>query len=107
MGNGKGYLECRLCKYASPPWPSYEMRHCQYHNDDITPPKENGGHMICCHFSASELYWKENYEWMPPARRFAWFGIDLEAGYLYEFPYPNPEHAVKVKAFEGASPKNV
>jgi hypothetical protein len=44
---------------------------------------------------------------MPPARRFAWFGIDLEAGYLYEFPYPNPEHAVKVKAFEGASPKNV
>jgi len=99
MANGKGNLECGLCKYSDPHFPSWEKRMCQHHKQEISLASDPGGHMICCHFEPSEQYWKENHDWMPPARRFSWFGVDLEAGYLYEFSYPDPKSAKKVKDF--------
>ena len=45
---------------------------------------------ICCHFEPSEAYWRHNQLWTPPARRFAWFGRDLEPGVLYTFGYNTP-----------------
>jgi hypothetical protein len=72
---------------------------CLLHKQEIPQPSEPSGHLICCHFEPSDSYWKVNHDWMPPARRFSWFGTDLESGHLYEFSYPDPKTAKVVKDF--------
>ena len=87
MANGKGALDCNYCQHlvAGP--------RCSFH--DVTLPLSRKHlNTVCCHFEANGSYWRDNAIYLPPARRFTWFGRDLEPGVLYEFSYNAPEDAV-------------
>jgi hypothetical protein len=78
MPNGKGTLGCTYCRH-------FAGARCTFHGVPI-PPDAGGWNTICISFDPSQLYWEHNAPYSPPARRFAWFGCDLEAGVLYRFP---------------------
>ncbi len=47
---------------------------------------------ICCHFEPNESYQRDNpsRKFNTVARRFAWFGTNMEPGVLFEFFYNTP-----------------
>jgi len=96
MPNGKGTIDCHYCvNYENKgKWfPSFGPQgFCHFHKIDLPLPKGVHNNRICCHFEANNDYWLDNPgKFCPPARRFAWFGIDLKPGVLYEFGYNDPE----------------
>jgi hypothetical protein len=100
MANGKGSLDCSYCIHfnRSQGYPEgfSEERLCKFH-DVILPPSKNKHHnRICINFEPHESYFRDNYrQFSPVARRFAWFGIDMEPGTLYEFSYNQPSGITK------------
>jgi hypothetical protein len=88
VANGKGSLTCLHCRFRAYP-------RCQYH-DVVLPEGRNGCSTICVNFESSDVYWEHKGPHCPPARRFAWFGCDLEPGVLYEFFYNAPEAMTKL-----------
>ena len=89
MPNGRGTLDCEYCRHYVGSG-RHALAHCAFHDAELPPSNAN---RICCHFDPSQLFLDDNgagAEFWPVARRFAWFGQDLEPGVLYEFDYPNP-----------------
>gem|GEM_PF-102133 len=95
MGNGRGKLDCSYClHFQSEGYPDGfgERRMCLFHEQFLPAARVKHHHRICAHF-LSDMDFKRRcaYDGMTEARRFAWFGIDLKPGVLYEFGYNNPE----------------
>lgn len=100
MPNGKGSLDCSYCvHFDAPGYPEGhgEERLCRFHETVLPKPKAEYKNRICANFEPSELYFAHNpsRQFFTLARRFARFGIDLEAGVLYEFGYNQPENITK------------
>ena len=95
MPNGKGSLDCCYCRHfgGDKGYPDGygQPAKCLYHGVTLPAPQPEWANRVCCHFEADETYWRHNHFWTPPARRFGWFGKDLEAGVLYMFGYNSPE----------------
>jgi len=95
MPNGKGSIDCCYCKHFGGPhgYPDGygEAAPCQYHGVPLPLPDQPYLNRICCHFEPDSTYWKHNTIFMPPARRFTWFGRELEPGVLYMFGYNTPD----------------
>jgi len=92
MPNGKGSLDCSYCKYFDGqgyPDGCHEERLCRFHETVLPQPKLPYHNRICGHFEPNESYWEHTplRRFFTLARRFAWFGTDLEPGVLYEFSY--------------------
>ena len=85
MANGKGALSCSYCQHQA----DAGLR-CSFHGVTL-PVSPTYDNTICCNFEPAGSYWRDNSVYIPPARRFAWFGRDLEPGVLYAFPYNAPE----------------
>jgi hypothetical protein len=102
MPNGKGSLDCSYCIHfeGSSGYPEGfgEERLCKFHQ--VVVPKGNVPHnnRICCNFEPNEGYYRDNplRQYITLARRFAWFGIDMEPGVLYEFCYNQPPGITKI-----------
>lgn len=100
MPNGKGTLDCSYCIHFDGtgfPDGHGEERMCRFHQTVLPKAKVEYHNRICCHFGPNGTYHKHNVlgQFLPLVRRFAWFGIDLEPGVLYEFPYPNSRAITK------------
>ncbi len=114
MPNGKGFLDCRYCVYAYPldGWPILfgSRLNYLYHQKELPQATEPGGHRLCIHFQASETYYAESPLtglFSPPSRQFARFGVELEPGVLYEYPYPMPQHIRKLCVLRVPDYRNV
>ena len=95
MPNGKGTLDGSYCIYFNKtdgyPTDFGKQKECRYHKTKLPKPKNEHNNRICCHFEPNKAYEKHNsFIWTTLARRFAWFGIDMNPGTLYEFPYNEP-----------------
>src|SRR4051794_25013675 len=95
MPNGKGTLDCCYCVHFDGigyPDGHAEERLCRFHQTVLPKPKVEYANRICCHFEPSQADVDHNglNEFFPLARRFGWFGIDLEPGVLFEFCYNQP-----------------
>jgi hypothetical protein len=95
MPNGKGSLDCSYCVHFDAmgyPDGHGEERLCRFHQTVLPKAKVEPNNRICGNFEPSELYYAHNpsRQFFTLARRFAWFGIDLEPGVLYEFCYNEP-----------------
>ena len=96
MANGKGSLECSYCVHFNPssgyPEGFSQARYCNYHKVKLPLPKREHNNRICCNFTPNLAFEHDNLfpHFIPLARRFAWFGIDMQPGVLYEFPYNQP-----------------
>lgn len=64
---------------------------CRFHGVTLPLPEPISHNRVCCNFEPDETYWQDNGPFVPPARRFAWFGRDLEPGVLYMFQYNSPD----------------
>lgn len=84
MANGKGALSCSYCRHQLE-----AGKRCSFHEAALPFPKP-GYFTICCHFEPNSSYWRDNGARFPPARQFAQFGKDLEAGVLYQYLYNTP-----------------
>ena len=95
MPNGKGTIDCCYCKHFGGnrgyPDGHGQSALCHYHGVTLPAPTPEYLNRICCHFEPDESYWRHNAFWIPPARRFAWFGRDLQPGVLYMFGYNTPD----------------
>jgi hypothetical protein len=96
MPNGKGTLNCCYCVHyenSGKFFPSFGIQgFCRFHKKDIPLPKGEYMNRICCHFEANNDYWLDNPgKFCPPARIFAWFGIDMKPGALYAFDHDDPK----------------
>jgi hypothetical protein len=108
MPNGKGALECCYCRHFAGQhgygWGAYDAALCQLHNV-MLPASEDHLQRICCHFEPHDSYWTDNPgDSCPPARRFAWFGRDLEPGVLYFFFYNSPDKIAREVVLRKADP---
>jgi len=74
-----------------------EERLCRFHQKVLPKPKVEYNNRICGNFAPSELYHAHSplRQFFTLARRFAWFGTDLEPGVLYEFGYNHPPGITK------------
>jgi hypothetical protein len=101
MPNGKGTLDCCYCvhfdRMRGYPEGHGEERLCRFHQTVLPKAKVEANNRICGNFEPSELYYAHNplRQFITLARRFAWFGIDLEPGVLYEFCYNHPPGIAK------------
>jgi hypothetical protein len=100
MPNGKGSLDCSYCVHFDAkgyPDGHGEARLCRFHQTVLPKAKVESNNRICGNFEPSELYFAHNplRQFFPLARRFAWFGIDLEPGVLYEYCYNQPSGITK------------
>src|SRR3954470_24134832 len=100
MPNGKGSLDCCYCAHFDAqgyPDGFGEERLCRFHHTVLPKPRVEHNNRICGNFEPSELYYAHNpsREFVTLSRRFAWFGIDLEPGILYEFCYNHPPGITK------------
>jgi hypothetical protein len=101
MPNGKGSIDCSYCvHFDGEGYPDgwTEERRCKFHQTMLPKPSSEHLNRFCCHFEPNQTYCEDNLgmQFFPVVRRFAWFGIDLEPGVLYEFPYPAPHEAKKL-----------
>jgi hypothetical protein len=94
MPNGKGSLDCCYCVHFSGngyPDGHGEERLCRFHQTIVPKAKDFPNNRICGNFAPGELYYAHSRsQFFTLARRFAWFGIDLKPGVLYEFCYNQP-----------------
>src|ERR1043166_4750918 len=95
MPNGKGSLDCCYCVHFDAqgyPDGHGEERLCRFHGVRLPKAKVEYHNRLCGNFEPNELYFAHNplRQYFPLARRFAWFGKDLEPGVLYEFAYNDP-----------------
>lgn len=100
MPNGKGSLDCCYCVHfdgSGYPDGHGEERFCSFHQVVLPKAKINYNNRVCCHFEPNQAYHQHVglRQFFPLARRFAWFGIDLEPGVLYEFCYNQPPGITK------------
>ena len=100
MPNGKGSLDCSYCVHfggRSYPNDFGEERLCRFHETILPKPIAESNSRICGNFEPNEDYDADNpnAQFCTLARRFAWFGIDLEPGVLYEFCYNEPPKIAK------------
>jgi hypothetical protein len=100
MPNGKGSLDCSYCvHFAGQGYPDGhgEERLCRFHETLLPKAKLSDNNRICGNFEPTELYFVHNpsRQFITVARRWAWFGIDLEPGILYEFGYNTPNEISK------------
>jgi hypothetical protein len=101
MPNGKGTLDCSYCIHfdRSQGYPDGfgEERMCHFHETVLPKAKDESKNRICCHFEPNRGYWRDNpsSRFSTVARRFAWFGADMEPGVLFEFCYNNPPGITK------------
>jgi hypothetical protein len=100
MPSGKGSLDCSYCVHFDAkgyPDGHAEEKLCRFHQIMLPEPKVEYNNRICGNFEPSELYFGHNplRQFFTLARRFAWFGIDLEPGVLYEFCYNQPAGITK------------
>jgi len=74
-----------------------EERFCRFHEVVLPKPKVEFHNRICGNFEPSEIYSAHNplRQFVTVAKRFAWFGADLEPGILYEFSYNEPPGIAK------------
>ena len=93
MPNGKGFIDCYYCVYASPvddSWPFLmgSRVKCLYHQQELPNPKEEGNHRFCLSIQANETWYADQngmHIFSPFLRQVARFGVELEPGMLYEF----------------------
>jgi hypothetical protein len=96
MPNGKGVLDCSYCiHFDGQGYPDghFEERKCRFHQTVLPKTKLPYHNRICCHFEPNETYKQHESslsQFMTLARKFAWFGEDLEPGVLYEFSQYHP-----------------
>src|SRR6266446_229331 len=95
MPNGKGSLDCSYCIHfdgTGYPDGHAEERLCRFHQTVLPKPKLAYHNRICGNFEPNESYGQHGSlgQFFTLARRFAWFGTDLEPGVLYEFSYNHP-----------------
>ena len=95
MPNGKGSLDCSYCVHfdgTGYPDGHAEERYCRFHQAMLPKPKDATNNRICCHFEPNEAYQRDNpsRKFNTVARRFAWFGTNMEPGVLFEFGYNTP-----------------
>jgi hypothetical protein len=88
-------LDCCYCTHfdgAAYPDGHAEERLCRFHETVLPKPNVEFNNRICGNFQPSDLYFTHNplRQFATGARRFAWFGADLEPGVLYEFSYNDP-----------------
>lgn len=101
MANGKGSLDCGCCTHFIKSRENLVailgQGSCSFHELQLPPAKQEHNNRICCNFEPNENYRRDNPlpQFMPLARRFAWFGIDMLPGTLYEFPYNEPKEITK------------
>ena len=101
MPNGKGSLDCCYCVHfdRSQGYPDGfgEERMCHFHETVLPKAKVEHNNRICCHFEPNEGYWRDNpsHRFNTVARRFAWFGTNMEPGVLFEFCYNDPPGITK------------
>lgn len=99
MPNGKGSLDCCYCVHFDGTYPEGhgQERLCRFHQTIVPKGKDPTNNRLCGNFTANEIYYAHEtwHQFFPLARRFAWFGIDLEPGVLYEFCYNVPKEIVK------------
>jgi hypothetical protein len=100
MPNGRGSLDCSYCVHFDGmgyPDGHGEERLCRFHQTVIPKAKFEPNNRICGNFEPSEVYYAHNpsRQFFTLARQFAWFGIDMEAGVLYEFCYNQPAGITK------------
>jgi hypothetical protein len=100
MPNGKGSLDCCYCVHFDAegyPDGHGEERCCRFHESVLPKPQIEFNNRICGNFEASEAYFAHNRgrQFVTVARRFAWFGADLEPGVLYEFCCNEPPGITK------------
>ena len=108
MPNGKGTLECGYCKHLkteddSPAFWSADGL-CTFHQIKLPPFNNN---RICCNFEPNQTYHQEDLipEFFPIARKFACFGIDMQPGTLYSFPYNHPPSIEEIAVLRKADYK--
>jgi len=94
MPNGRGSIDCCYCKHfgGARGYPDGfgESARCEYHEVTLPASGTESLNRICCHFEPDDTYWRDNFVWTPPARRFSWFPRDLLPGVLYMFSYNTP-----------------
>ncbi len=100
MPNGKGSLDCCYCVHFDAngyPDGHGAERLCRFHQTVLPKGKVEHHNRICGNFQPDELYYAHNpnRQFCPLLRKFAWFGIDLEPGVLYEFGYNQPKGITK------------
>jgi hypothetical protein len=101
MPNGKGSLDCCYCAHCDAkgyPDGFSEERLCRFHETLLPKPKVTSYNRICGNFEPNDLFRAHNRglgQLITLARRFAWFGTDLEPGVLYEFSYNHPPGITK------------
>jgi hypothetical protein len=74
-----------------------EERLCRFHQTVLPKAKADYKNRICGNFEPNQAYYADNplRQYFTLARRFAWFGADLEPGVLYEFGYNDPPGITK------------
>lgn len=102
MPNGRGSLDCCYCVHfegTGYPDGHGEERRCHFHQTVLPKATADYLNRICCHFDPNETYELHNGlgQFAPLVRRFAWFGVDLEPGVLYEYSYPHPPSIAQLK----------
>ena len=100
MPNGKGSLDCCYCiHFDATGYPDGhgEERLCRFHQTVVPKARVESNNRICGNFKPNGLYDAHSplEQFFPLARRFAWFGVDLEPGVLYEFSYNHPPGITK------------
>ena len=100
MPNGKGSLDCCYCVHFDAqgyPDGHGEERYCRFHETKVPKARVEYQNRICGNFVPNEAYFAHNPspQFFTLARKFAWFGIDLEPGVLYEFCYNQPPEIKK------------
>jgi hypothetical protein len=100
MPNGKGSLDCSYCAHfdgGGYPDGFGEQRLCRFHETILPKAKTESNNRICGNFEPGDAYraYISRHQFITTARRFAWFGIDLEPGVLYEFCYNEPPKITK------------
>ena len=89
MANGKGSLSCsHYCKHYGA-----KENFCDFHKVKIPLPKHISYNTICVHFDPTKNYAVDTTIGeitIPYASYFSSFGMHMEPGKLYEFPYNMP-----------------
>jgi hypothetical protein len=105
MPNGRGKLDCIYCVHFDAQFDAKgytygkgEERACAYHQVILPKPKDESNNRICGNFAPNGLWYRDNkyLEFFTLVRQFAWFGIDLEPGVLYEYSYNDPPGMIKL-----------
>lgn len=100
MPNGKGQIDCCYCVHFQSEFEGsdamYEKGFCGFHKSEIPATLPDWKHRICTNIEPNKFF-----EWhlrqISLTERFGWFGQNLEANVLYEFPYNCPAEVKKLK----------